>query len=70
VSESAAFIWYSGNTAANQVGSMMLYQSGAEDYVWYASFVKKEQWRVDEGFRITRRELAGFEERGILVELN
>ena len=64
VSESAAFIWYSGNTLKNRAGSLMLYQSGDEDYAWYASISKKETWKIDDGFRITRRELASFEERG------
>jgi hypothetical protein len=63
-SESAAFIWYSGNTAANTAGSLMLYLSGAEAYAWYASFVKKELWQVDGVCRTTTRELASFEESG------
>lgn len=64
VTESGVFVWYSGNSVANQAGSLMLYQSGAEDYAWYASFLKNEQWKVNQGFRVTRRELNCFEERG------
>ena len=63
-SESAAFVWYSGNTATNKVGSLMLYLSGAEGYSWYASFRKDEEWTVADECRITRRELLLFEERG------
>src|SRR5580765_5085916 len=29
-----AFVWYSGNTAANGIGSLMLYLSNAEGYCW------------------------------------
>jgi hypothetical protein len=68
-SESAAFIWYSGTTATNKVGSLMLYLSGAEGYSWYASFRKNEEWAVADECRITRRELSVFEERGRQLEL-
>jgi len=63
-SKSAAFIWYSGNTVTNQAGSLMLYLSGAEGYAWYASFTKKEHWKVEGERRITRRELIAFEHCG------
>jgi hypothetical protein len=63
-SKSAAFIWYSGNTVTNRAGSMMLYLSGAEGYAWYASFTKDEDWKVEDGRRITRRVLNAFEESG------
>jgi len=69
VSSSAAFIWYSGNTVTNKAGSVMLYLSGAEGYAWYASFTKREHWKVDDGFLITRRELVSFEECGRQMEL-
>ncbi len=68
VASSAAFLWYSGNTATNRAGSMMLYLSGAEGYAWYASFTKKTRWQFDSGFRITRRELVSFEECGRRME--
>jgi len=68
-SKSAAFIWYSGNTTTNNVGSLMLYLSGAEGYLWYASFRKREDWAVADECRITRRELLEFEERGRQLEL-
>jgi hypothetical protein len=68
-SKSAAFIWYSGNTRTNGAGSMMLYLSGAEGYAWYASFRKDENWTIADEFRITRRELELFEDRGRQMEL-
>ena len=68
-SESAAFIWYSGNTATNRAGSLMLYLSGADRYAWYASFKKDEHWTVAHECGITRRELLSFEERGRQMEL-
>jgi hypothetical protein len=61
-SKSAAFIWYSGNTVSNGAGSLMFYLSGAEDYAWYASLTRKERWKIDDGFLITRKELESFEE--------
>jgi hypothetical protein len=68
-SQSAAFIWYSGNTASNKAGSLMLYLSGAQGYSWYASFRKSEEWAVADVCRITRRELSVFEGRGRQLEL-
>src|SRR5262249_13840042 len=68
ISKSAVFIWYCGNTNSNRVGSMMLYLSGSENYAWYASFRKDEAWTIADGFKITRRELMIFEERGRQME--
>jgi hypothetical protein len=69
ISKSAAFVWYSGNTVANPAGSVMLYLSGAEGYAWYASFTREKHWKIDDEFRITRRELVSFEEGGRQMEL-
>ncbi|MGE3805222.1 MAG: hypothetical protein AB7K24_11170 [Gemmataceae bacterium] len=68
-SSAAAFIWYSGNTATNNMGSLMLYLSGAEGYSWYASLGKSTEWAVIDEYRITRRALTIFEERGCQLEL-
>jgi hypothetical protein len=65
----AAFIWYSGNTTTNEVGSLMLYLSGAGGYRWYASFRKGECWTVADECEITRRELESFAERGRQLEV-
>jgi hypothetical protein len=64
VAQSAAFVWYSGNSLTNGAGSLMLYRSGAENYAWYASFRKDEKWTIADGFKVTRRELMSFEECG------
>jgi hypothetical protein len=68
LSDSAVFIWYSGRTLTNRAGSLMLYLSGAEGYAWYASFRKEEIWSIADEFRVTRRELTSFEERGRQME--
>jgi hypothetical protein len=68
-SECAAFIWYSGNTANNKVGSLMLYASGAEGYSWYVSLRNSEEWTFGDEFDITSRELSAFEDRGRQLEL-
>ena len=68
-SQSAAFVWYSGNTTINKVGSLMLYLSGAAGYSWYASFRKGKAWAVADECRITRQELLVFQERGRQLEL-
>jgi hypothetical protein len=63
-SDSAAFIWCSGNSLTNTAGSLMFYLSGGEGYAWYASFAKGGRWKIDGARQITRRELAAFEARG------
>jgi hypothetical protein len=69
LAERAAFIWYSGNTTTNKVGSLMVYLSGAVGYAWYASFRKGEYWTVADESGITRRELESFAERGRQLEV-
>ena len=68
-STDAAFIWYSGRTATNKVGSLMLYLSDANDYAWYASLKRDAHWSVDDEYQITRRDLSSFEDRGRQLEL-
>ena len=68
LAERAAFIWYSGNTTTNKVGSLMLYLSDTGGYAWYASFRKDEHWTVADECEITRRELESFAERGRELE--
>jgi hypothetical protein len=68
-SKAAAFIWYSGNTASNGAGSLMLYLARTEGYAWYVSFAKEERWKVKDECRITRREILAFEERGRQMEV-
>lgn len=68
VSGSAAFVWYSGNTARNMAGSLMVYRSGADGYAWYASFKKDIAWIVNNEAHVSRRELLSFEKRGREME--
>jgi hypothetical protein len=63
-SKSGAFIWYSGNSVTDRAGSLMFYLSGAEGYSWYASFIKKDQWKVHGERQLTRRQLLAFEACG------
>jgi hypothetical protein len=63
-SSSAAFIWFSGNSALIKDGSLMFYLSGAENYAWYASFRKNTRWMVQGVRQITRKELLAFEDCG------
>ena len=70
ISVSGAFIWYSGKTAINKVGSLMFYIAGAEGCAWYASFKKDDDWAINDECRITRRELLSFENRGRQLELD
>jgi hypothetical protein len=69
LAERAAFIWYSGNTTTNKVGSLMVYLSGADRYAWYASFRKGKHWALADECGISRRELESLAERGRQLEL-
>jgi hypothetical protein len=64
LADRAAFIWYSGNTVANSIGSLMLYLSNADGYCWYASLKKADFWDISDEFLITRRELLSFAAHG------
>jgi hypothetical protein len=68
-SKSAAFVWYSGNTVTNTIGSLMMYRSGTDGYAWYASFKKNDGWIAKGEARISRRGLVLFEDRGRRMEL-
>lgn len=69
ISESAAFVWYSGNTVTNTAGSLMVYRSGTDGYAWYASFKKDDGWTINRETRVSRRELLLFEDRGRQLEM-
>ena len=59
VSKSGVFAWYSGDTESSDAASVMLYQVSDEDAAgWYASFKKKEGWKLNEVEGISRRELS------------
>ncbi|HEV8000954.1 MAG TPA: hypothetical protein VGP63_13805 [Planctomycetaceae bacterium] len=67
-SDEAGFIWYSGSTATNTMGSLMFYRSGADERAWHASLQKKIEWAITEQCRISRDELLGFEGHGRRLE--
>jgi hypothetical protein len=68
IAQHAAIVWNSGNSAANKMGSVMLYLSGSEGYSWYASLKKGDKWVVDDERLVTKRELLSFEQRGQELE--
>lgn len=68
-SKSAAFVWYSGNSQMDRAGSLMVYLSGADNYSWYVSFKNEEGWKINHECRVTRQELASFENGGRQLEL-
>jgi hypothetical protein len=68
VSEHAVFVWYSGNTATNMIGSLMAYLSGAQGYACYASFRNDGRWASADTLKITQQELISFEARGRQME--
>jgi hypothetical protein len=46
-SGSACFVWYSGNTAANGRGSVMVYRVAADRVeCWFAAFNQKNRWKL------------------------
>ncbi len=67
-SDSAAFVWYSGNSLQNRAASLMFYLSGAEGYAWYASFAHKDSWQLNDQRQITRKQLIAFLEAGGALE--
>ena len=47
-SGSGLFVWFTSNTATNDHGSIMVYQThDGEVWAWYASFRQKNGWVVD-----------------------
>jgi hypothetical protein len=57
-SDSGVFVWYSGSTASNGQGSLMVYiNTKATRSAWYAAFRKKREWAVSACKPISRREI-------------
>jgi hypothetical protein len=49
LTESAIFVWYSGNTKNADRASLMVYTSTAQRQMeWYASFLKESDWKIDQ----------------------
>jgi hypothetical protein len=55
----ASLLWYSGRTAENERGSVMVYVPALEGYVtWYASIATGDELKVVECHGMTASELA------------
>ena len=55
------YFWFSGNTKVALRGSIMLYQIEKEnEYSWYVSFLKKENWQIYKTDGISRNEILAF----------
>lgn len=58
ISASGLFAWYSGGTKKNDRASLMVYRIEKEnEFSWYGSFLKKEDWRIYKARGISRIEL-------------
>lgn len=59
--DSGIFVWYSSNTLANQKGSLMVYTVTTHGVAtWFASFRKRETWKLDSTKGIYRDQLQDF----------
>jgi len=65
IGPAVTFVWYSGNTAKNDRGSLMIYVHRNDLCVaWHASMTQGSQWRPTAVTGLSREELAHFEETG------
>ncbi|MDC1142298.1 hypothetical protein OAU50_04340 [Planctomycetota bacterium] len=54
----AVVVWFSGNSRANQRGSLMVYSTHANSaQAWYASFLGDGSWRIDKQKGVSREEV-------------
>ena len=66
--ESATFLWYSGDTANNTLGSLMIYTFGKDfQNSWYVSFIKKTDWQIYKTDNISRAEIKAMIEKDYLA---
>ena len=66
VSESGVFVWFSGDTALVDNGSIMVYHiEGAIQSGWYASFRRSKDWRLHKVKGLSRAELTSMLEREV-----
>jgi hypothetical protein len=66
ISESAIFVWFSGNTAHSEHGSMMVYViQGESQQAWYASFLRGQDWRLHKVEGLSKTELSFMTEREV-----
>jgi hypothetical protein len=56
VDDSSLFVWWSGGTATNSQGSLMVYaRTQSTKEAWYASFKLNDSWEVLRTYRIQRQ---------------
>lgn len=59
MAESASFVWFSGNTLKNGLGSLMVYNVGPDEPVcWFAAFVRKPGWMLEKTKGIDQERVA------------
>ena len=59
MSSSGLFLWYSGETEKIDRASLMVYAVQVDKAVpWYASFVKRDEWRLNKVKGISRVQFA------------
>ena len=64
VSDSAVFVWFSGDTAHTELGSLMVYAiQGETQHGWYASFRQDADWKLNKVRGLSRAELIYMLER-------
>ena len=67
--DAVALFWFSGNTAVNGVGSLMMYSSVRETSgAWYASFANSGGWCINRAAGIPRERVRELEELGARME--
>jgi len=70
ISKSAVFIWFSGDTAHEEHGSIMVYSiQGETQGGWYGSFRRRTDWQLHKVQGLSRSELMGLIERDFTVPL-
>lgn len=58
LTESGVFLWYSGASKTNKIGSVMVYIETQEHCdQWYASFNLKDTWKLNKTKRISPEEI-------------
>ena len=66
VSDSAVFVWFSGDTAHTEHGSLMVYSiQGETQQGWYASFRRRADWQLHKVQGLSRAELTSMLEKDL-----
>jgi hypothetical protein len=68
LSDSAIFLWYSGDTIKNSQASVMVYYVSQNfQKSWYVSFLKKENWQIYKADNISKHEVKAMLENDCLA---